>query len=66
MLGTTAVFAKVTHIGLDYATVKLTAEIVSNNPENTRPSVEIEVPRGVGEWLERVGAYQKPTNKKDQ
>lgn len=56
----TAVFAKVTHMGLDYATVKLTAEIVdTKNPENTRPSIEVEVPRAVGEFLEKVGAYNE-------
>ena len=53
----TAVFAKVVHMGEDYATVKLTAEIVdTKNPENTRPSIEIETTRFVGEWLEKLGA----------
>lgn len=56
-MGTTAVFAKVVHLGEDYATVKLTAEIVdTKKPENTRPSVEIEVPKGVGLWLQKLGA----------
>lgn len=57
-IGTTAVFAKVIHMGEDYATIKLTAEIVdTNNAENTRPSREIEVPKPIGEWLEKLGAY---------
>jgi hypothetical protein len=56
-MGTTAVFAKVTHIGLDYATIQLTAEIVdTKNPKNSRPSIEFEVPKGVGDWLTKLGA----------
>lgn len=59
MPGVTAVFAKVVHFGEDYATVKLTAEIVdTKKPENTRPSTEFEVPLGVGKWLEKVGAVK--------
>lgn len=57
-IGTTAVFAQVTHIGEDYAMVKLTAQVHdSNNPANHLPTFEIEVSRAAGEWLEKVGAY---------
>lgn len=55
---TTGVFAKVIHMGEDYATVKLTAQIHdTKNPKNNLPSEEFEVSRAMGEWLEKVGAY---------
>lgn len=48
------VTAKVTHIGLDYATIELST--VSSEPETIS---NIEVPLQVGQWLEKVGAYEK-------
>lgn len=54
----TAVFAKVIHMGEDYATIKLTAQIHdSENQENHMPSEEFEVSRSMGEWLEEYNAY---------
>lgn len=56
----TAVFAKVTHIGEDYATIELTVQTSdSNHPENSLPKIEVEVPKGVGDFLESHGAYDK-------
>lgn len=56
-MGTTAVFAKVIHMGIDYATIQLTAQIHDNkNPENHLPTETFDVPKGIGEWLERIGA----------
>lgn len=54
----TAVFAKVTHIGEDYATIELTVQTAdSNHPELSYPKIEVEVPRSVGDFLEEHGAY---------
>lgn len=52
--------AKVTHLGIDYATVELEAQIVDDkNPKNSRPKMEIEVPLQVGEWLAELGAVEE-------
>lgn len=56
----TAVFAKVTHIGEDYATIELTVQTSdSNHPERSFPKTEIEVPKAIGDWLQLHGAYDK-------
>lgn len=53
----TAIFAKVNHIGEDYATIELVVQTSdSNHPENSFPKVEIEVPKWVGIWLKEMGA----------
>lgn len=53
----TAVFARVTHIGDDYATIELTVQTSdSNHPENSFPKIVVEVPRAIGDWLEAHGA----------
>lgn len=55
---TTVVFVKAIHMGEDYATVELTAQIHdSENPDNHLPTQEFEVSKAMGEWLELVGAY---------
>lgn len=59
----TAVFAKVTHIGEDYATIELVVQTSdSKHPENSYPKIEVEVPRSVGDFLEEHGAYDKEAN----
>lgn len=56
----TAVFAKVTHMGLDYATIELTVQTSdSNHPELSFPKIEVEVPKAIGDFLEQHGAYDK-------
>jgi hypothetical protein len=56
----TAVFAKVTHIGEDYATLELTVQTSdSNHPELSFPKIEVEVPKSVGDFLEKHGAYDE-------
>lgn len=53
------VYAYVTHLGEDYATIKLVAQIIdTKNPENSRPSMELEAPKAVGEWLAGLGAIK--------
>lgn len=48
----TTVFAKLVHLGEDYATIELEVQVVdSKNPKNTRPKIEVQVPRGVGDWF---------------
>lgn len=47
------VTVKLVHMGEDYATIDLRVE--SNKPK----TLMVDVPKAVGEWLEKVGAYDK-------